>query len=171
MFGLGHTEIILMLTIFTAVVVIPTILLSYLIIRLRGDNKPANDQETSPFFSSDFINNQRKILEMIQQGKIGIDDGEKLLAEINRKALLETSTSKTTKQLRRRSDNRQLGGVCGAIADYFEISSNLVRLVFILAALITGFFAVALFYIIAVFMLPYDNQKKVVLKNNEKDCA
>ena len=171
MFGLGQTEIILMAAIFVAVAVIPTVILSYLIIRLRGDNKPADDHETSPFFSSGFIDNQRKILDMIQQGKIDIDDGEKLLAEINKKALLETSASKTAKQLRRRSDNRQLGGVCGAIADYFEISANLVRLGFVLAAFITGFFPVALFYIIAVFILPYDDPKKVVLKNNKKVCA
>ena len=108
---------------------------------------------------------------MIQQGKIDIDDGEKLLAEINRKALLETSASKNDKQLRRRSDNRQLGGVCGAIADYFEISSTVVRLGFILVAIVTGFFAVAIFYIIAVFILPYDDMKKVVLKSNKRVCA
>ena len=169
--GLGHMEVILMVTIFMAIVVIPIVLLFCLIVRLRGDNQSINDHETSPFFSSDFIDNQRKILEMIQQSKIDIDDGEKLLAEINKKALLETSASKTDKQLRRRSDNRQLGGVCGAIADYFEINSNLVRLGFILVAIITGFFAVTIIYIIAVFILPYDNQKKVVLKNNKKVCA
>lgn len=169
--GLGHTEIILMVAIFIVVVVIPVVLLLYLIGRLRGDNKPVKDPETSPFFSSDFIDNQRKILEMIQQGKIDVDDGEKLLAEINKKALLDTSASKTGKQLRRRSDNRQLGGVCGAIADYFEISPTLVRLGCILIAVITGFGAVIIFYSIAVFVLPYDNMKKAVLKNNKEACA
>ena len=89
MFGLGHTEIILMVAIFIVVVVIPIVLLFILIGRLRGDNKPISDRETSPFFSSDFIESQRKILEMIQQGKIGMEDGEKLLKEINKKALLE----------------------------------------------------------------------------------
>jgi phage shock protein C len=168
--GLGHTEIIFMVAIFIVVVIIPIVLLFYLIVRLRGDNKSINDHETSPFFSSDFIDNQRKILEMIQQGKVGIDDGEKLFAEINKKALLETSASKSEKQLRRRSDNRQLGGVCGAIADYFEINSTLVRLGFVLLAIITGGGAV-IFYIIASFVLPYDNQKKVVLKSNKEVSA
>lgn len=166
----GNIGLLFMAANFIVLIAIPFVLL-YLIGRLRGDNKPIDDHETSPFFSSDFIDNQRKILEMIQQGKIGIDDGEKLLTEINKKALLETSASKTKKQLRRRSDNRQLGGVCGAIADYFEISSNLVRLGFVLIGIITGFAGVIIIYIIALFVLPYDNIKKVVLKNNEKVCA
>jgi len=169
--GLGHIELISIVAIIIVLIAIPILLLFFLVIRLRGDNKSINDHETSPFFSSDFIDNQRRILEMIQQGKVGIDDGEKLLTEINKKALSETSASKTEKQLRRRSDNRQLGGVCGAIADYFEINPTLVRLGLILVAIITGFVAVTIFYIIAVFILPYDNQKKVVLKNNKKVCA
>lgn len=171
MFGIGNIEVIMILANFILIIAIPVVLVIFIIGRLRGDNKCVNNNETSPFFSSDFIDNQRKILEMIQQDKISIDDGEKLLAEINKKALLETSASTTAKQLRRRSDNRQLGGVCGAVANYFEISSTLVRLGFILIAIITGFFSMIIFYIIALFVLPYDNCKKVVLKSNEEICA
>lgn len=161
---LGNMEFILRAANFIGIIGIPIALLLILIIRLRVENRAVNAHEIAPFFSSDFIDNQRKILEMIQQDKISIDDGEKLLTEINKKALLETSASKTAIQLRRRLDNRQLGGVCGAIADYFEISSTLVRLGFVLIAIITGFFPMIIFYIIALFVLPYDNCKKVVLQ-------
>lgn len=37
------------------------------------------------------------------------------------------------KQLRRSSTNRSISGVCGGIAEYFEVDPVLVRIVFILA--------------------------------------
>lgn len=169
--GLGYVEIIMIGSIFVFVVAMPALLLLFLVSRMRRHNKGINAHEASPFFSTDFIENQRKILSMLQQGKINIDDSEKLLAEINKKALLETPPSSIAKPLRRSSENQMIGGVCGAIADYFSISSNLVRLGFVLVAIITGFFSMIIFYIIAVLVIPYDKCKEVALNGNNEICA
>jgi phage shock protein C len=166
MFGIGNMEFILIAAIIVLIIVAPAVLLIFFISRLRGDEKHDDAHETSPFFSPDFTENQRKILKMIRQDKISIDDGERLLTEINKKALLETPASSIAKPLRRRSDNRRLGGVCGAIADYFGINSTLVRLGFVLIAIITGFFTMIIFYIMAALVLPYDNHNKAVVKRN-----
>ena len=156
MFGIGNVELIIILANFILIIAIPVALLIFIITRLKGNEKNDSNKGTSPFSSPEFIENQHKILEMIQQGKINIDDGEKLLAEINKKALMESPASSFARPLRRRSDNKIIGGVCGAIADYFMISSPLVRLGFLLVAIITGFFYMAVFYITAIFVLPYD---------------
>ncbi|HEC63405.1 MAG TPA: PspC domain-containing protein, partial [Candidatus Acetothermia bacterium] len=42
------------------------------------------------------------------------------------------------KRLRRSTEDRMLGGVCGGLAEFFEVDSNLVRLAFLLLALFTG---------------------------------
>ena len=61
------------------------------------------------------------------------------------------------KKLYRASDDRLLGGVCSGIARYFNIDSTLVRIGFVVFALITGFFFWVIVYIILVFLLPQDS--------------
>lgn len=60
-----------------------------------------------------------------------------------------------SKRLFRSSTDKQLGGVCGGIAEYFEIDPSLVRIGAILCLFLagTGFLA----YLVAWFVIPLDN--------------
>ena len=57
-----------------------------------------------------------------------------------------------TKKLYRTRADRRIGGVCGGLANYFNIDATLVRLLFILGLLFVGgtFFA----YIILMIVIP-----------------
>lgn len=58
----------------------------------------------------------------------------------------------TTKKLYRSRADRRIGGVCGGLANYFNIDATMVRLLFILGLLFVGgtFFA----YIILMIVIP-----------------
>lgn len=58
------------------------------------------------------------------------------------------------KKLYRVREGKMLGGVCAGIGEYFEVDPTLVRLVFVLAALITGVIPVLIFYVLAWFIVP-----------------
>ncbi len=59
---------------------------------------------------------------------------------------------KSTSKLYRSSENRFLGGVCGGIADYFDIDVTLVRLGWVFFTLIGGAGIIA--YILALIIVP-----------------
>lgn len=59
-----------------------------------------------------------------------------------------------TKRFYRSSLNKQLGGVCGGIAEYFELDPSLVRLGAILLLLVAGTGLIA--YLVAWFIVPLD---------------
>jgi phage shock protein C len=61
--------------------------------------------------------------------------------------------SRGTGRLRRSRDNRVIAGVCGGLAEYFGISSGMVRLLFVLFGL---FGAGELVYIILWILMPKD---------------
>jgi phage shock protein C len=46
------------------------------------------------------------------------------------------SAARPTKKLRRSATDRKIAGVCGGIAEYFEIDSTLVRVIWVLAILV-----------------------------------
>ncbi len=46
------------------------------------------------------------------------------------------------------SDDRMIGGVCGGIAEYFSIDPTIVRIVYALLTLFTGFCGVILYPIL-----------------------
>lgn len=56
------------------------------------------------------------------------------------------------KKLYRSAQNKKLAGVCGGIAEYFNIDPTVVRLVWILVSLCVGFGLLA--YIIALIVMP-----------------
>ena len=56
------------------------------------------------------------------------------------------------KKLYRSATDKKLGGVCGGIAEYFDIDSTLVRLAWVLFTLFVG--AGLLGYIIALLVMP-----------------
>lgn len=57
-----------------------------------------------------------------------------------------------TKELRRSATDCKIFGVCGGIAEYLGIDSNVVRLVWVAISLFAG--TGILLYIIAAFLLP-----------------
>ena len=56
------------------------------------------------------------------------------------------------RQLARSETDRRIGGVCGGIAEYFDIDPTIVRVVFVLAALLGG--PGLLIYIVLWIVLP-----------------
>lgn len=56
------------------------------------------------------------------------------------------------KKLYRSQNERMIGGVCGGLAEYFEIDPTLVRLIFVLLALAGG--NGVLIYIIMLLIIP-----------------
>lgn len=53
-----------------------------------------------------------------------------------------------------RSDNRIFSGVLGGFAEYFDWDPTLVRVIFVVAALITSGFPLLIAYIIAAIIMP-----------------
>ena len=58
------------------------------------------------------------------------------------------------KKLYKSTKNRVLTGVLGGIAEYLRMDVTVVRLIFIVLLVITGFFPFGLIYIIAAFLIP-----------------
>jgi phage shock protein C len=59
------------------------------------------------------------------------------------------------KKLKRSSD-KVLAGVCAGIAEYFGWDKSLVRIVYALLGIVTGFFPFGLLYIIMIIIVPKD---------------
>ena len=53
-----------------------------------------------------------------------------------------------------RSNNRIIAGVCGGLADYFDIDATIMRVIVVLAAVFTGFFPIIVAYVILIFVIP-----------------
>ena len=67
------------------------------------------------------------------------------------------------KELKRSSSDSVICGVCGGIAEYFGIDSNVVRLVWAAVSLFAG--SGIILYIIAAFLLPKDEPEEKDLKD------
>ena len=66
-------------------------------------------------------------------------------------------TTRSRQRLYRSRTHRVIAGVCGGIADYFGISPNLVRALFVIAPLVLpviGVPAAALLYIVMAVVVP-----------------
>ena len=59
-----------------------------------------------------------------------------------------------TGKLYRSNHDRMIAGICGGIAEYFRVDSNLVRLGFILIALATGIIPAVITYLIGCAIIP-----------------
>lgn len=64
--------------------------------------------------------------------------------------------STPAKRLVRTRDDRWLGGVCGGLARYFGIDSNLVRLLVVVGTVL-GFGSLVIAYIVAWFLMPEED--------------
>jgi phage shock protein C len=52
-----------------------------------------------------------------------------------------------------------LGGVCGGVAEYFDLDVSLVRLLFVGIGLVTAVLPMTFFYIIAWIVVPQEGPK------------
>lgn len=59
------------------------------------------------------------------------------------------------KKLFRSTRDRKLAGVCGGLAEYFNVDSTLVRALFIIVSCLAG--SGLLIYILLAFIMPVDN--------------
>jgi phage shock protein C len=58
------------------------------------------------------------------------------------------------KKLYRSEKNRVLAGVCGGIAEYFDIDATILRLFWMLIVIFTGIFPGVIAYIFAIIIMP-----------------
>lgn len=63
------------------------------------------------------------------------------------------------KKLYRSTGQKMLGGVCGGMAEYFDMDVSLVRLIFVAAALVTALLPMTFFYLIAWIVVPVERPK------------
>ena len=70
------------------------------------------------------------------------------------------------KKIYRSESDRKIAGVCGGIAEYFDIDSTIVRLalLFLILAWGTGL----LFYLAAALIMPNESQVEMVIKKQNK---
>ena len=61
------------------------------------------------------------------------------------------------KRLYRSRSNRMISGVCGGIAQYFNVDPTLIRLIAVLIALLGAFFGGLIAYIICVVVIPEES--------------
>jgi phage shock protein PspC (stress-responsive transcriptional regulator) len=58
------------------------------------------------------------------------------------------------KKLYRSKKDRKIGGICGGIAEYFDVDSTLVRLAAVFLCFVTGIAPLLLVYIIGWIIIP-----------------
>ena len=58
------------------------------------------------------------------------------------------------------TDDKKVFGVCGGLAEYFDTSSTLIRLIWVLIVLITGIFPGVIVYLVAAVIIPKRPAKK-----------
>jgi phage shock protein C len=58
------------------------------------------------------------------------------------------------KRLYRSASQKMLSGVCGGLAEYFDVDVSMIRLLLVGLALVTAFFPMFFFYIIAWIVIP-----------------
>lgn len=73
------------------------------------------------------------------------------------------------KKLRRIPEKAMIAGVLAGFAEYLVIDVTVIRVLFIAALLVTGFFPLGLAYIIVIFIMPV--QSPVVHEHKEGSAA
>jgi phage shock protein C len=64
------------------------------------------------------------------------------------------------KKLYRSQKQKMLGGVCGGLAEYFDVDVTPIRLLFIALTIFTALFPMVIFYIIAWIIVPVEEEAK-----------
>lgn len=71
------------------------------------------------------------------------------------------------KKLYRNEENKIVSGILGGIAEYLEIDPVVIRVLFVLITVLTGFFPAMIFYVVSLFIIP----KKVHLEKTTSEDA
>jgi phage shock protein C len=66
----------------------------------------------------------------------------------------EQEGKNTMKRLRRSSTDRKIAGVCGGLAEYFEVDPTIVRLVVVAVALFTAVIPMLVGYLLSWMIIP-----------------
>ena len=66
------------------------------------------------------------------------------------------------KKLVRSMSDRWIAGICGGIGEYFEIDPNVIRVVWVIVTVLTGFVAGIIIYILLWILLPEEGQARPV---------
>jgi phage shock protein C len=64
-----------------------------------------------------------------------------------------------SKRLYRSTSQKMLGGVCGGLAEYFDMDPSLIRLIFVAVCLVTAVLPMTFFYLIAWIVVPIERPK------------
>ncbi len=64
------------------------------------------------------------------------------------------------KKLYRSSKQRMIAGICGGLAEYFDIDVNIMRLLFVAISLLSVLFPMVIFYITAWIIVPEEEKSK-----------
>lgn len=59
-----------------------------------------------------------------------------------------------SKKIHRNPEDRMIAGVCGGMARYFDASSSLVRIVYVVFTLVTGIWVGGLLYLLLAILMP-----------------
>lgn len=62
----------------------------------------------------------------------------------------------TPRKLYRSDTNKMFAGVCGGIAEYFNMDATIIRLIFVFLSIFTACFPGLLVYFIAALVIPKD---------------
>lgn len=71
---------------------------------------------------------------------------------------------KTTRQLYRVEEGKVFSGVCAGISEYINMDAGLVRVLFVIVFIFSGFFPVVIAYIVLAMILP---SKQEVLRKQD----
>jgi phage shock protein C len=66
------------------------------------------------------------------------------------------------KKLTRSTSDRWVAGICGGIGEYFEIDPNVIRVLWVIITVLTGFVAGIIIYILLWIILPEQGQARPV---------
>lgn len=58
------------------------------------------------------------------------------------------------KKLTRSRQNKKLTGVLGGLSEYTGMDASLLRILFVVALIFTGFFPLVIIYLISIFIIP-----------------
>jgi phage shock protein C len=78
-----------------------------------------------------------------------------------------SSSMDKNKRLYRSKNNSVFAGICGGLGEYLDIDPVVVRLVWLLVVVFTGFVPGVLAYIIAIFIIPKENFVNAMVVNKE----
>lgn len=66
------------------------------------------------------------------------------------------------KQLTRLPNDKIIWGICSGIAQYLDLDKTVVRIIMVIFLIFTGFFPIALLYVIAYFIMPVDPSSNII---------